>query len=839
MIEEKIHTYNYFAQRRNFFWRWSENGDVLEWLQWHEVKDIITEQTQPKSFTICYRQELMQHLQGLKQEGLPGISAILWILHACNPNWDYVDTKKVLEEMQGYVLKKGNLEPNTSKESLQIKMLLEYSLRLSKSVAGLPDAMKTGGNRTLLLQTLFKESTKKTEAQLADKILIEFESGKLDESVFNGNYHIIYKEHLNSNSELPDIQPNYYRLRLDTVLMELEELKEVSIQFPDTATIELAMKTGLRNAPDKLPLTLEEEENSDNLLEQLAKHPKTAGLTQLTKRLIAALNIPLHLRGSSDQLFGGVSDITNRGNFDRLLLSELANDDHTLTARLANNEALYLRREDLPDNKNKQRYILIDTTLKMWGLPRVFATAAALAFSETSKNKINTVVLALGGKKITELDFSNTEGVIKGLELIDPKMSCFETLAEFMNSQPLREEHDYFFITDEANALSDDYVLTQSNLKKPLSYLISLNRNGHLQMFQYLEKRRKQITNAQFDLEELLRTPVMVNTTFVSRLKSGPLFYNQLPLPLFYPCTKVRLRKTRTFQINQHSILAISEDQRLLFWPKANTAAVELMTHIEVGDYKFGILNDYNLAVFVNPETEAFAAIYHININTQDVQRIALKHQFAKIKGIKFTNSCFYILTLNNSVYMVSPLKQLVHKTGLSDLGTLQDANRPINLASLKKIINPGYTAISRIERVFIDIEGFINIDYRRLALNAHSKLMWANSSSYKSSHSPIINKQPLEFVEIKHTPIKFYRFEWSDGSTIIVDTRGLLHLKSSVQGFPEITVLLVIDHETAAWSSDGRTCGSAHFTNSAAAITIDTTKFYDLYIKRFISYLR
>src|SRR4029450_3053531 len=91
-----------------------------------------------------------------------------------------------------------------------------------------------------------------------------------------------------------------------------------------------------------------------DLLEQLAQDPNTAGLAQLTHRLIAALNIPMHAHGSSSQFFGGVSDITNRGNFDRLLLSELAHDDLSLMARLANNEALYLRREELPSNPEKQ-----------------------------------------------------------------------------------------------------------------------------------------------------------------------------------------------------------------------------------------------------------------------------------------------------------------------------------------------------------------------------------------------------------------------------------------------------------------------------------------------------
>ena len=52
-------------------------------------------------------------------------------------------------------------------------------------------------------------------------------------------------------------------------------------------------------------------------------------VTQLPRAVIDPDELPL----------GGVSDITNRGDWDKLLLSELAHDDLTLTARLANNVA--------------------------------------------------------------------------------------------------------------------------------------------------------------------------------------------------------------------------------------------------------------------------------------------------------------------------------------------------------------------------------------------------------------------------------------------------------------------------------------------------------------------
>ena len=78
-------------------------------------------------------------------------------------------------------------------------------------------------------------------------------------------------------------------------------------------------------------------------------------------------------------MFGGVADITNRGPLDRLLLSELAHDDLTLAARVALNEALYLRREPPMREPPGALGLLLDSGVRLWGIPRVLATAVALA----------------------------------------------------------------------------------------------------------------------------------------------------------------------------------------------------------------------------------------------------------------------------------------------------------------------------------------------------------------------------------------------------------------------------------------------------------------------------
>jgi hypothetical protein len=88
----------------------------------------------------------------------------------------------------------------------------------------------------------------------------------------------------------------------------------------------------------------------------------------------------------------------------------------------------------------------------------------------------------------------------------------------------------------------------------------------------------------------------------------------------------------------------------------------------------------------------------------------------------------------------------------------------------------------------------------------------------------------------IGNANLKFSKFVWDDGSEVLADSRGLLHLRSSDASIPEITIVMVMGKPTACWAADGNVCGPAYFTgvqmmpNSSAVID-----FYNDYIKRFI----
>jgi len=167
----------------------------------------------------------------------------------------------------------------------------------------------------------------------------------------------------------------------------LEELAPVLIRMGEKATslaspeIQDRIATGvdfLPEADDDLELPIPDKVRS--LLRKLSdEEGDLAGIAHAAKHLMSIVSLPRRLALDDKMPIGGVSDITNRGPLDRLLLSELAHDDLTLAVRVAVNEAMYLRRESPPESPPQNRTILLDGGIRAWGVPRIYIVATALA----------------------------------------------------------------------------------------------------------------------------------------------------------------------------------------------------------------------------------------------------------------------------------------------------------------------------------------------------------------------------------------------------------------------------------------------------------------------------
>ncbi len=792
---------DYFRPPEKYFWRWADDGNVIEWRDGE---------------TICYREELMDFLTHLSQEGFSSLGSILLVISACREKPDTLSA-------DGGFLYNRVLDYYEQNRSV-LKGLKEKTVaavRFLQLVVALPIELRSGTNRTWLLYTIFKNVDYKISKEVAAGFLGVFNSGKLD--------HFIFKDGL----------PGKTAAIFNEDMKWLQRALEV---FPSASDLELAIRTGLKNLPNAADLEVPKQETGD-LLKQLEQDPKTTGLAQLTQRLIAALNIPMHAHGSSDQLFGGVSDITNRGNFDRLLLSELAHDDLSLMARLANNEALYLRREELPSNPEKQRILLIDTTIKMWGLPRVFAVSAALACARNNKAKAKIRSYALLGNSANEIDLTTRDGVIHSLEQLDAALHCGRALTLFMSQQVVREDDEVFLITEEEVIHNGLFQSILASLKKPVNFLVTVNRSGQLQFYEFIKGRRKLLSEAKFDLQELLfntnkkeKIPQKART-----LMNVPAIMQHTPCPLYFPASKIKFNAECFFELKKDQLACVTIDQRVLYWDSKTRGAREIIEFLEPGRFCFGSDGASIIYILVYAGVTKFARLYEVNLEFYSVEITKLPETLTQITEMVFDAGHFYIKANGNLFSVDAPTgKVFPGKDMVSIFNDVVERYKKgfTNLNYFKRHINDGYTTINTVKTVYVNYDGELGFDDRHISFRLNSAMIIIDHNRQEQNKNRRIHpakEVDVPAMDIPNANLKFSKFVWEDGSEVIADSRGLLHLRSSDKSIPEITIVMIMGKPTACWASDGRVCGPAYFTGVDTGESRDVTGFYYNYMQRFI----
>jgi hypothetical protein len=519
-------------------------------------------------------------------------------------------------------------------------------------------------------------------------------------------------------------------------------------------------------------------------------------------------------------------------------------------ARLANNEALYLRREELPSNPEKQRILLIDTTLKMWGLPRVFAVSAALACAHNNKAKARIASYTLSGTGFNEIDLTTKEGVVHSLEQLDAALHCGRGLSQFMTQQPMREEDEVFLITEEEITHSVLFQSILASLKKPVNFLVTVSRNGELRFYEYSKGRKKQLSEARFDLQELL-----FHTTEPKREKSvrkartllnAPAFMQHLPSPLFLPASKIKFNADCFFEVKKDHLICVTIDQQVLYWNKKTRGAREIIEHLEFGQISFGSDGDATLYILVYSGGQQYVRLYEVNLESNTIEITKLPEAVSGQAEMVFDEGYFYIKAENElcaieaATGKVYPGKDRIGVFTLM-LERSKKAFANINLNFYKKFVNDGYTTINTVKSVYINADGELGFDDRYISFRAHSEansemIIIDHNRQEKNKKARVCNAIDREMpaIGLPNTNLKFSRFVWAHGSELLADSRGLLHLKSADSTIPEITIVMIMGRPTACWAADGRTCGSPYFTGKGEERMV-VTGFYHSYIKRYI----
>ncbi|MEM6964480.1 MAG: hypothetical protein AAF573_06925 [Bacteroidota bacterium] len=794
--EEKV--IEYFSAPKNHFWRWADNGEVIE---------------TKLGNTICYRDELMEILRNLAPHGLPPLANILWVLLACQNKWENIreDEKRnlfqVLTTLNRQAVTANHIPP-------KIKAVMAV-IEIIDVIHQLPKELRARKKRVHLLQELFKYSENAILPSNVKALLEDFSSGQFDLAIFNA---------------FKVLTPNRFQ-------KEVALMVKVSNVFPNIEVLKARLLSGLDDTPDPIDLEIPETETEElTLLQQLKKDHETVGIARLCERLMAGIHIPMHSRGASNQSFGGVSDITNRGDFDKLLLSELAYDDTTLMVRLANNEAMYLRREELPSNLNRERIILLDATLKMWGVPRAFAISAALACNVQDKNISETSAFTLGGENFTTINLQTKKGVLESLQHLYPQMDCGKALFNFFEKNPHAVHAETVFITSEQNFKNKKFSSAFTKIKKSLRFLITVNRDGDLHFYEYVNGNRKQLSKTKYDLDKLLFTKELKP----KRKKQNDIaaIYREEVMPLYFPTIGMQLDSRKMYS-GIIGVIGITDDNRVLHWKKAYNGAVELYENIEDELRHFGYhsSNPHRFHIFIRnkPQHPLMLKLYSFHLKEHTVKITDYSKTFGQSYGCAFNNGKFEVYT-NQGVKFIDVTNHPVSsdKSEYQNNKTVTTYDSP----KIRRFIKSGYTPIRKGKSIGINEHGYLVINRYQLYLQAFPRSRLTNHAiQFKRNTSYL--KERIRFErKINPTGQIFYMANWDNGSQAILDAKGMLHLKSANQRIPEITVTMTIGHTPGLWASNGVVAGGYHFVREGIAKRISEVVFYEKYIQQFIDAL-
>ncbi len=542
------------------FWAWSDNDQSLCWRGGE---------------TIAFRPEAAAVLQRLCPTGPPPFSAVVLLLAATRDGW-----AKTSHRLSDHArnLADGTIGDSRTATGVTLRAI---GHRLEKDVAAVIAKL----DRVAALPGEFRHPVE-AKAELA-AIVFDSLPNALPADVCAAVVSALHSSAvLGGTHSVMSNQSAALRELVDTIGCFGRDFSDI-----EPGPISLRLRTGLDTPVRPADEDLSPGEKVRRLLDDLTDDPTLGGLVRLSRELLAAVRIPRHLRREFDVPVGGVADMTNHGPLDRLLVSELANDDLTLAVRVASNEALYLQRESPPRQPPQGRSLVIDAGIRTWGLPRVFAAAAALAVSATG----DADAFRPDGFGLVLLDLTTRAGLEAHLEALDPRPHFGLALPAVAALGG-----DVILITHQDVLDDPAFRLALSKLDGFRGYAVGLDRDGGFRLWALSPSGRTLVRQAAMNLDKLLADPQRPTIKPPLETPSDlPLILSVTPFPLRPP----PLDRPKACALDHDDgIIEVTGDGRLLHWDGSKKAAVTLVHKLRRGRLKLLAVTEAGKAIVVIKE---------------------------------------------------------------------------------------------------------------------------------------------------------------------------------------------------------------------------------------------
>lgn len=185
------------------------------------------------------------------------------------------------------------------------------------------------------------------------------------------------------------------------------------------------------------------------LLAIARRRQRLVGAASLVPSLDAALTIPPRGRPPESLPIGGYSDVTTRGDPERLLPGQFALDPDEFIRRFAARELLYFKREEPHEAVRPERVVVLDQGVRTWGSVRLALAAAAVSLARVDAKRCDRVRLFLtSAPEPIELADADLNSLADRLEVSDLTANPNKTLVSAINDpDPAQAPRDVIVLT--------------------------------------------------------------------------------------------------------------------------------------------------------------------------------------------------------------------------------------------------------------------------------------------------------------------------------------------------------------------------------------------------------
>jgi len=712
----------YFQSYNDYFWQWEEEGKVI---------------AIPEDNTIAYREYIIEILERLSIQGLPHFGAVLLVIIATNPN-----SNQSLDAIYVTLLRALKEESNET---------LTEAIAFLKLLTEVPKEYKSGKNRILLLQAVFENGHNILSLKKSKTVLDNYIHNR------HGKAQILVKLPFSRVCLYRDMRPLSL---LHTKFKSVNDILEKIASLPEIPeTLNLEEDTTNKDIADK------------ELVDRLIENNNTFHVGSLVKRIWSGLNIPVHAKLPSAQPLGGVSDLTNKGDFDKLLISEFANDDLVFLSRLANNEALYILREIPPATNTITRVILIDVSLKNWGTPKTVAFAIAVAIATHPKTTIPCAVYAIG-RSFRQVSINSVDDIIDGLQILDSGLHAAEGIEAYFTEFPPHSSREVFLITEPATLKHAAMLKAVNQYQAAIHYWIYNDHEGNVDVYKKQQSSKKHLQHILLPLQELWKRE--------TKVKKVPLRNSEAAYPILFRKAMssksiISTSDRQIFEVTNHKTVLRHYDITATNRYEKGWELVYKELPIKAEQYEMGLMDsrEYVLLMFNTSKRE----ITLVNMTSGKTQTLMFGAWRSNVRSrFIFYENEFHFVEYQ-SVWSINPVTGVIREAPKNYIAIYEQRQEEINTHTAGYFGSTGL--FKNVTQIYIN-------EYNCLVFNKHELALSAQHHIFLSRNRSAIKKVSASLISDKE-------FCFEDGSSIEIHFCGMLTLKSSKESIPYIYVPSVI----------------------------------------------